>query len=123
MSIVERRRGTHDVSNQPPPLEGYNVFAQDQILRESVEREGGAWGLERLTAFGDVVGGEALRLGVLADRNSPVLKTHDRYGHRIDQVEFHPAWTELLRMGIRAEIPSLPWPSLGPAPMWSGAPR
>src|SRR5439155_9761855 len=55
------------------------------------------------------VGGEPLRWGTVADRNPPVLRTHDRFGNRIDEVEFHPAWTDLLRLGIRVEIPSLPW--------------
>jgi putative acyl-CoA dehydrogenase len=107
--MVERRRGTHEVLNQPPPLEGYNLFEQDRVLAEAVEREGGAWGLGRLRDFGALVGGEPLRLGVAADRNPPVLRTHDRYGNRIDQLEFHPAWTRLLRLGIEAGIPSLPW--------------
>src|SRR5438034_82393 len=109
MSLVDRRHATHDVLNQPPPLEDYNLFDQDVVLRESVEREGGAWGLERLSDFGRTVGGRPLRLGVQADRNPPILRTHDRYGNRIDDVEFHPAWTELLDLGIRAGIPSLPW--------------
>jgi putative acyl-CoA dehydrogenase len=109
MAWVERRRGTHEVFNQPPPLEGYNLFEQDIVLKEAVEREGGAWGLPGLSRFGEVIGGEPLRLGVVADRNPPILRTHDRYGQRIDEIEFHPAWTELLRLGIRAEIPSLPW--------------
>ena len=112
MSTVERRRAsssTHEVFNQPPPLEGYNLFAQDTVLRESVEREAGPWGLGRLERLGETLGGEPLRLGVLADRNPPQLRTHDRYGNRIDEVEFHPAWTELLELGIRAGIPSLPW--------------
>ncbi len=108
MSVVERR-ATHEVLNQPPPLVGYNLFEQDVVLRESVEREGGAWGLEQLSSFGAEVGGRPLRLGAVADRNPPQLRTHDRYGNRIDQVEFHPAWTELLDLGIRAGIPSLPW--------------
>ena len=109
MAIVQPRRGTHEVLNQPPPLEDYNLFEQDRPLREAVEREAGEWGLQRLSEFGAVVGGRPLRLGVLADRNPPVLRTHDRYGNRIDEVEFHPAWTECLELGIRASIPSLPW--------------
>ena len=106
---VERRRGTHEVFNQPPPLDGYNVFDQDIVLREAVEREAGPWGLPGLSRFGEVVGGEPFRLGGVADRNPPVLRTHDRFGNRVDEIEFHPAWRELLRLGIRAEIPSLPW--------------
>jgi putative acyl-CoA dehydrogenase len=109
MSLVRRGRATHEVTNQPPPLEDYNLFDQDVVLGEAVRREGGAWGMERLSEFGRVVGHEPLRLGAAADRHPPFLRTHDRYGNRIDEVEFHPAWTELLRLGIRAEIPSLPW--------------
>ena len=109
MAIVEPRRGTHEVLNQVPPLQDYNLFEQDRVLREAVEREAGDWGLEQLTEFGGVVGGRPLQLGVLADRNPPILRTHDRYGRRIDQVDFHPAWTELLQLGIRAGVPSLPW--------------
>jgi putative acyl-CoA dehydrogenase len=97
------------VFNQPPPLDDYNLFDQDVVMKEAVEREGGPWGIPGLSRFGEVVGGEPLRLGAVADRNPPVLRTHDRFGHRVDEIEFHPAWTELLRLGIRAEIPSLPW--------------
>src|SRR5438132_852665 len=109
MSLVRRGRATHEMTSQPPPLEGYNLFDQDVVLGEAVEREGGGWGTERLSEFGRVVGGEPLRLGEAADRHPPTLRTHDRYGNRLDEIEFHPAWTELLRLGIRAEIPSLPW--------------
>jgi putative acyl-CoA dehydrogenase len=109
MAEGDRRRGTHEVFNQPPPLEGYNLFDQDVVLKEAVDREGAAWGGPGLSRFGEVVGGEPLRLGAVADRNPPLLRTHDRFGHRVDEIEFHPAWTELLRLGIRAEIPSLPW--------------
>jgi putative acyl-CoA dehydrogenase len=114
MARVDRRRGTHEVTNQPPPLEDYNLFEQDPALVEAVEREGGGWGLEDLTAFGASVGGRPLRLGVEADHNPPRLRTHDRFGHRVDEVEVHPAWTELLNLGIRAGIPSLPWRRPGP---------
>jgi putative acyl-CoA dehydrogenase len=114
MPSVDRRRGTHEVTNQPAPLEDYNLFEQDSALVEAVEHEGGGWGLEDLAAFGATVGGRPLRLGVEADRNPPRLRTHDRFGHRVDEVEAHPAWTELLNLGIRAGIPSLPWRRPGP---------
>ncbi len=109
MAIVQPRRGTHEVLNQVPPLQDYNLFEQDRVLREAVEREAGDWGLKQLADFGAEVGGRPLQLGALADRNPPILRTHDRNGRRIDQVEFHPAWTELLDLGIRAGIQSLPW--------------
>jgi putative acyl-CoA dehydrogenase len=121
MSLLDRRplthetHETHEVTNQPPPLDGYDLFGQDAPLREAVEREGGAWGLERLRAFGTTVGGEPLaEWGPEADRNPPRLRTHDRYGVRIDDVAFHPAWTSLLRLGIAAGVPSLAWSSPGP---------
>jgi putative acyl-CoA dehydrogenase len=109
MARLSEHRTTREVLNQPPPLEDYNLFERDVVLREAVEREAGRWGFAKLREFGATVGGEPLRLGAVADRNPPVLWTHDRYGNRIDDVEFHPAWTELLRLGIRAGIPSLPW--------------
>src|SRR5437773_9704419 len=109
MPVVEPRRSTHVVTNQPPPLVGYDLFGQDPVLRESVEREGGNWGLAGLSHLGTTVGGEPLEWGATADRHPPVRLTHDLFGNRIDRIEFHPAWTELLRLGIRAEIPSLPW--------------
>jgi putative acyl-CoA dehydrogenase len=95
--------------NQPPPLEDYNLFDQDVVLRDAVTREAGSWGMERLSRFGNIVGGEPLRLGRVADQNPPILRTHDRFGNRIDEIEFHPAWTSLLWLGIEAGIPSLPW--------------
>ncbi len=112
MSLVERPRSgeTHRVTNQPPPLVGYDLFSQDRPLAEAVAREGGEWGLEQLRTFGAAVGGPPLsEWGPQAERNPPVLRTHDRFGNRIDQIDFHPAWTSLLRLGIRAGIPSLPW--------------
>jgi putative acyl-CoA dehydrogenase len=95
--------------NQPPALEDYNLFDQDVVLRDAVARVAGSWGVERLSRFGDVVGGEPLRLGRVADRNPPILRTHDRFGNRVDEIEFHPAWNSLLGLGIEAGIPSLPW--------------
>src|SRR6266852_6136678 len=100
---------THEVLNQPPPLEGYNLFATDRALVEGVRREGAAWAEERLGRLGQLAGGEALGWGVEANANPPVLRTHDRYGHRIDEVEFHPAWHALLRLAVGHELHALPW--------------
>jgi putative acyl-CoA dehydrogenase len=103
---------THTVFNQAPPLEGVDVFASNLPLVEAVRREGAAWVLERASALGRVVGGEPQQLwGRLANENRPVLRTHDRYGNRIDEVEFHPAWHQLMKLGVEHELHSLPWTS------------
>jgi putative acyl-CoA dehydrogenase len=101
---------THEVLNQPPPLEDINLFEQDVALREAVAREGGGWGEDRVARFGAWLGqGSTIRLGEQANQNPPVLHTHDRYGHRIDEVAFHPAWHELMRRAVAEQVHSLPW--------------
>ncbi len=101
---------THEVFNQPPPLTGYDPFTADAALREAVLREGAAWAEEELRAFGERTGrAGVIELGHLANRHPPRLVTHDRFGHRIDEVEFHPAYHELMRIGVEAEIHALPW--------------
>ncbi|MCU1593864.1 MAG: fadE8 [Frankiales bacterium] len=103
---------THEVTNQPPPLHGYDVAA-DAALVEGVAREGASWYLEDLHRLGVRAGGEeAQRWGVQANENEPVLTTHDRYGNRIDEVEFHPAWHQLMDVAV----------SEGLADPWSGRP-
>jgi putative acyl-CoA dehydrogenase len=101
---------THDVLNQPPPLVPYNVFESDPPLREALEREGGGWGVDRVRDAGELAGTpEALEHCERSERNEPVLKTHDRYGHRVDEVELDPSWHWLLRQAIEREIHCLPW--------------
>ncbi|WP_189215705.1 MULTISPECIES: acyl-CoA dehydrogenase family protein [Streptomyces] len=96
---------THEVSNQPPPLGGHDVFSTDRALAEAVERHL-APGLvdevrAELSAFGRTAGSDQVReWGRLANENPPVLRTHDRYGNRIDEVEFHPSWHRLLGKGV-----------------------
>jgi putative acyl-CoA dehydrogenase len=108
---------THTVFNQAPPLVGVDVFASNTPLVEAVEREGAGWVTERASELGRFVGGEPqLEWGRLANENEPVLRTFDRYGNRIDEVEFHPAWHELMRMGVANELHSLPWTSDQPSP-------
>jgi len=103
-------RSPHEVFNQPPPLENYNIFEQDVALCEALRREGGRWGEAQVREFGAVCGqAETLRLGDLANRYPPTLRTHDRFGHRIDEVDFHPAWHDLMRLGLEAGAHSLPW--------------
>jgi putative acyl-CoA dehydrogenase len=112
---VEHNVATHDVLNQPPPLEGHNVYRTDRVLGEGVRREGGDWSEDRLERYGEVLGRpETIRLGVLANKFTPELRTHDRYGHRIDEVEFHPAWHEMMRLAMANELHNLPWRSPGP---------
>jgi putative acyl-CoA dehydrogenase len=107
MSVLDR---THEVLNQPPPLEDYNVFEADLPLREALDREGGDWGVDRLRDVGAVAGSaEAREHSRRAERNEPRLLTHDRYGNRIDQVELDPSWHWILRIAIEREISSLPW--------------
>ncbi len=106
----EQRGTTHEVVNQPPPLEPYNVFDTDLPLREALERENGGWGIDRVRDIGEVAGSvEAREHADRCERNEPRLVTHDRYGNRVDQVDLDPSWHWLLRTAVEREIPSLPW--------------
>jgi putative acyl-CoA dehydrogenase len=99
-----------EVANQPPPLEGYNLYASDVVLREAVAREQAGWAEGALTALGATLGQpETIALGFAANRNPPELKSFDRFGHRLDEVEFHPAWHELLSLALAAGLHSSPW--------------
>ncbi|WP_245416822.1 isovaleryl-CoA dehydrogenase [Undibacter mobilis] len=99
-----------EVANQPPPLEPYNLFASDTVLRECVTREKADWAEGGLQALGATLGKpETIKLGFDANRFPPQLKTLDRYGHRLDEVEFHPAWHELMAIALRAGLHSSPW--------------
>jgi putative acyl-CoA dehydrogenase len=97
------------VLNQPPPLRGYNLYAENRPLVEAVRREGGAFAEDRLVALGGAAGGRPLEWGRLANEHPPVLRTHDRFGHRIDEVEFHPAWHHLMELSVGSGIHALPW--------------
>ena len=101
---------THEVFNQASPLADYNVFEADRPLVEAVRREGADWAEARIAAVGEYAGSErAQELGRLANDNGPRLKTHDRYGHRVDEAEFHPAWHELLGKAVEFELHASPW--------------
>jgi putative acyl-CoA dehydrogenase len=105
---------THEVTNQPPPLEGLNLYATDCVLVEAVRREAGGAGEERLACFGAWLGAaETQTLGDQANRWPPGLKSHDRFGRRLDEVEFHPAWHALLGRGVAERIHALPWAEPG----------
>ncbi len=108
-SEPHRASATHEVLNQPPPLRDYNVFERDRALVEAVDREGASWARQQVVEIGEIAGGRAIDLGFQANQNPPVLKTHDRYGHRIDEVEFHPAWHELMRIAVGHGLHAVPW--------------
>ena len=92
---------THEVANQPPTLENYNLFTSDLALMEGVRREGAEWAGPKLEDFGRLLGSDpVIELGFAANRQKPELKTFDRFGRRIDEVVFHPAYHELMKIGI-----------------------
>jgi putative acyl-CoA dehydrogenase len=101
---------THEVHNQPPPLAGYDLYDADPVLARALHREGGGWAEDRVRALGVLAGGrEAIAWGEAADTHPPVLRTHDRYGRRIDEVEFHPAWHRLLGTAVSHGLHAAPW--------------
>ena len=103
-------RSTREVFNQPPPLEDYDLFRTDRALFEAVVREGAAWGLVDLGAYGRELGtAESIALGETANRVTPILHTVDRYGRRSDRVEFHPAYHALMAMQVAQGIHCSPW--------------
>ncbi len=100
---------THEVSNQPPSLDGINLYRADLPLQEWTHHFGGGWAQDRIDAYGALAGGPLMAAGFLANENKPVFKSHDRYGNRIDLVEFHPAYHELMKAAVEHGLPSLPW--------------
>src|SRR5215204_3538660 len=106
---------THEVINQAPPLVGHNPIAGDAVLAEACRRHAGAAALDSLAGLGGLAGSEqAQEWGRLANVNPPKLRTHDRYGHRIDEVEFHPAWHDLMRTAVGHGLAGAPWTDPSP---------
>src|SRR5215510_14100433 len=90
-AVHDERFRTHEVENQAPSFADVDLFAGDAALREGLAREGAGWAAERVARFATLCGSsEVLELGRRANERVPELKTHDRYGHRIDEVEFDP---------------------------------
>ncbi|GAC1632871.1 MAG: acyl-CoA dehydrogenase family protein [Nevskia sp.] len=104
---------THEVDNQAPPLAPYDAWATDLPLREAIAREGGGWAEADIAAYGAIVGGELMPLGFLANENRPKFRPFDRYGHRIDEVEFHPAYHRIMELGIAHGVPNYAWRHAG----------
>lgn len=108
------RYATHEVDNQAEPAIGFNAFDGDAVLRAAVARDA-PWARARCTALGRLAGDEDVQEHArLANRHAPELKTHDRYGHRIDWVDFHPSWHALMNLAWSHQVHSLAWNGHGP---------
>ncbi|WP_460400282.1 acyl-CoA dehydrogenase family protein [Actinophytocola sediminis] len=100
---------THTVTNQVPPLADHDV-ADDPALLDGLVREGAGWAVDEVRALGRLAGtARAQEWARLANEHEPVLRTHDRYGHRIDEVEYHPAYHELMTVAIGNGLHAAPW--------------
>jgi hypothetical protein len=101
---------THMVTNQPPDFAPRDLWRTDPVLQEAVQREGGGWAEDALAALGSEAGSErVMELGELANRNPPALRAFDRYGRRLDEVEFHPAYHALMELAFRHRIHAIAW--------------
>ncbi|MEU2511384.1 acyl-CoA dehydrogenase family protein [Streptomyces syringium] len=100
---------THEVLNQAPPLTGFTT-ADDPALLEALRRDGGGWGEAEVCELGARAGSqETQEQSRLAEAHPPVLRTHDRFGHRVDEVEFHPAWHQLMAAAVESGQHAAPW--------------
>ncbi len=100
---------THEVFNQPPALTGYDV-SDDAAMLAALRREGAGWAEDAVRGLGRLAGSPQVQeQGRLANENPPKLRTHDRFGHRVDEVEFHPAWHELMTVAVRHGLHAAPW--------------
>ncbi len=108
-------RQTHEVFNQPPRLEDYNLFEEDTALRELMRAAGASWVEEDCRTYGEMMGSaEWIRKGFRANENPPRFHSHGRQGHRIDFIDFHPAYHDFMEVGIRHGLHALPWASHRP---------
>jgi putative acyl-CoA dehydrogenase len=110
---MEHGYGTHAITNQTPPLEGYNLFERDQALREAVRREGAGWAVPELTEAGEALGTSTVHEHArFANRFTPILHNYNAQGERIDKIEFHPSWHVLMRAITTRGYHSSPWQAL-----------
>jgi putative acyl-CoA dehydrogenase len=101
---------THEVTNQPPPFENINLFSSDRAFVDALRREGTKLQEEGILSFGVRAGSaEVMEWATQANRNAPELKTFDRYGQRLDEVVFHPAYHRLMELGLGAGFSSIAW--------------
>ena len=109
LASLTDRYATHEVRNQAAPLEGFNAFLGDAVVSAAIARDA-PWAAARCTELGAVAGDAAVQEAArLANKYSPELRTHDRFGNRIDWVEFHPAWHQLMTLAWHHEVHSLAW--------------
>ncbi|WP_127359323.1 DNA alkylation response protein [Actinacidiphila soli] len=107
--LAREQSDTHEVTNQSPPLTPYDA-SDDAALLEGLRREGADWAEKDVRRLGRLAGGEeAQQWGEQANRYEPELRTHDRYGNRIDEVDFHPSWHHLLEVAIAEGLGAAPW--------------
>ena len=100
---------THEVTNQAPPLVGHDTSA-DPAVQEALGREGAAWARDEISEIGRLAGStEAQEWGRIAERTPPELVTHDRYGHRIDEVEYTPTYHRLMETAVGHGLHAAPW--------------
>jgi putative acyl-CoA dehydrogenase len=111
MDTIDRpQHRTHSVENQAPPLADYDLAARDAALLDGLRREGGGWDEDGLHLLGTLAGSEeAIAWGFEANRHPPELRTHDRYGNRIDEVAFHPSWHQLMQVAVSHGLHGAPW--------------
>jgi putative acyl-CoA dehydrogenase len=100
---------THEVFNQPTPLENYNAFESDAALKHWMTTFNGDFAKADVSQYGHHVGHELIEAGFLANQYKPEFHSHDRFGKRIDVAKFHPAYHQLMRTAIEAGAHSLPW--------------
>jgi putative acyl-CoA dehydrogenase len=106
---------THELTNLSRELCDYNMYTEDQALMEAVRREGASWAEADLAAFGAMTGSaDYLELGRLANKFIPEFDSHDRFGNRIDLVQFHPAYHQLMKTSVEHGLHAAPWKQPGP---------
>ena len=107
--------GTHEVFNQPEPLVGYNLFETNRPLRDALKFNAPALGAAALSQLGAALGTTGMQTHArLANAHTPELHSHDRFGRRVDQVEFHPSYHELMRLATSNGLHGTPWASQSP---------
>ena len=120
---VDHLAETHEVLNQSRPLVNYNSYSGDTALKEGVQRYAAAWATDRLAQHGERCGSaEVINWGFLANEFRPQFHSHDRQGFRVDEVRYHDAYHQLMRLGLEAGLHSDPWTCPRRAHMLPGRP-